>query len=188
LIDPWRTRTIQRGPAPTFGLHQNLIMFQIQQSKFQQRPVISTKPRLRMRSQSQKSVTGYSCSVYVGPPSADLSSPGPALFMTSRREMAAWRARSETRVTCEHCLCQSRFSRSPRPSRLSRQIGDCSRSVHEYCGLGALRLHSRLGLVTIVNLGSGLTPSARFTAKRVVSYALPKRFRIHSMVDRRSGS
>ncbi len=52
----------------------------------------------------------------------------------------------------------------------------------------ALRLHSRLGLVTIVNLGSGLTPSARFTAKRVVSYALPKRFRIHSMVDRRSGS
>jgi hypothetical protein len=36
--------------------------------------------------------------------------------------MAEWRAtraRSETRVTCEPCLCQSRFSRQSRMSQAS---------------------------------------------------------------------
>mgnify|MGYP007099588306 CR=1 FL=1 len=37
--------------------------------------------------------------------------------MTVRSEMAKWRA---TRVTCEPCSCQSRFSRQSRPSRFSQ--------------------------------------------------------------------
>jgi len=41
--------------------------------------------------------------------------------------MAEWRAtsaRSETRVTCEPCLCQSRFSRQSRPVSHESGIGD----------------------------------------------------------------
>jgi hypothetical protein len=44
--------------------------------------------------------------------------------MTVRCEMAEWRAtsaRGATRVTCEPCSCQSRFSRQSRPSRLSQE-------------------------------------------------------------------
>ena len=43
LIDPWRTRAIQGSPAPSFGLRYDRMLLQIQQDKFQQRPVISTK-------------------------------------------------------------------------------------------------------------------------------------------------
>jgi len=38
--------------------------------------------------------------------------------MTVRREMAEWRAKSATRVTCELCLCQSRSSRLSQASEI----------------------------------------------------------------------
>jgi hypothetical protein len=42
--------------------------------------------------------------------------------MTVRRKMAEWRARSETRVTYEPCLCQSRISHQSRLYRLSQTL------------------------------------------------------------------
>ncbi len=51
--------------------------------------------------------------------------------------MAEWRAtsaRSETRVTCEPCLCQSRFSRQSRPSRMSQALAIETQALRDNAG------------------------------------------------------